>query len=100
MPTTWITSTLCLGDVPTRVTGLRLRADTPRAAVRIIEAGGTAVMPRGDFDGAAEVLRLFGADPAWIAQSIASAKGEVALPDDPDDLFPPPPGPRTLRAVE
>jgi hypothetical protein len=87
----FVTSHLVLGDIPMTVTGLRLRADTPAEAVKIIEAGGTAVLPAGDYEGAADVLRRFGADEDHVQWQVYSLCHAWHSPDDADDPFPPPP---------
>jgi hypothetical protein len=87
----FVTSHLVLGDIPMMVTGLRLRADNPAEAVKIIEAGGTAVLPAGDYEGAADVLRRFGADEDHVQWQVYSLCHGSQSPDYADDPFPPPP---------
>lgn len=86
---TFITSSLVLGPgFPRGISGPVLGASSPREAAVIIEAGGIAVLPADDFDGAAEVLRLFGCSQEQAAAQVAMSRGEVDLPDDWEELFP------------
>lgn len=87
--TRFITSHLVLSDgIPTTISGLRLRAETPTEAVKIIKAGGTAVLPADDFDGAAAVLRMFGADEEHIAWQVHAVPPPGSPPFDEDNPFP------------
>lgn len=83
-----VTSHLIVGDFPTGLTGPLLGAKSAREAATIIEAGGTAVLPAGDFEGAAEVLRLFGCSREEAAAQVAMSQGGVELPQDWESLFP------------
>lgn len=74
-----------LGDIPDKVSGLRLRADSSGVAAKIIEAGGTAVLPAEDFDAAAQTLRLLGATEDHIRwQVYTSCRDLRLLPVQPD----------------
>lgn len=73
---TFVTSHLVLGDVPTGISGHIVRVETAEEAVKVIENDGTAVLPAGDWDDAATVLRLFGADDAHVKQQIAMSQGK------------------------
>lgn len=100
MPTFFVTSHLCLGDIPLKVSGLRLRAEGPDDAVKIIEAGGTAVLPRGDYDAAAEVLRRFGATEDHIEWMLFGGfSGAVDAPILLDNVHPVPPDLRLIRST-
>jgi hypothetical protein len=73
---TFVTSHLVLGDVPTGISGHIVRVESAEEAVQVIDNGGTAVLPAGDWDDAATVLRLFGADVEHVKRQIAMAQGK------------------------
>ena len=70
--TQWITPTLMLGRVPAGI-ARAVRTTSPTTAVKAIEAGQTAVLPAGDWEGAKQVMRWIGMDEASIADRIQFA---------------------------
>jgi hypothetical protein len=72
----FVTTHLVLGDEPTSVSGHIVRCETAEEAHLVMLAGGTAVLPEGDFAAAEQTLRLNGASDEQIRLQMAWAKGE------------------------
>lgn len=73
MPEThWLTPQLMLGRVPAGI-ARAVRTTSPTTAVKAIEAGQTAVLPAGDWEGAKQVMGWIGMDPQTIADRIEFA---------------------------
>lgn len=85
MTTTFVTSHLVVGDMPTTVSGPVVPVQTPEEAVQVIEHGGTAVLPSGAWETAEDVLRLFGADDEHIRFQVGSSRKPL---DGPVPLHP------------
>ena len=73
MPETfWITPTLFIGRVPAGIARAE-RVSSPVQAIAAIEAGKTAVLPAGDWDGARKTMQWLGMDEATIQDRIQFA---------------------------
>lgn len=80
---TFVTSHLVVGDMPTKISGDIQQVQTAEEAVSVIEHGGTAVLPEGAWKVAEDVLRSFGADEEHIKFQVGSAQnpsgGEIPV---------------------
>lgn len=71
MSSIFVTSHLVVGDVPTHLRSfVAVAVTSAEEAVKVIDRGGIAVLPAGDWEAAAQVLRLFGADEEHITRQI------------------------------
>lgn len=84
MSSAFVTTHLVVGDPPSKISGRTSQVQSTEQAIEVIERGGTAVLPDGAWDLAADVLRYFGADEEHIRFQVDTARDPSSGGEIPD----------------
>jgi hypothetical protein len=79
MSTTFITSHLLMGDRPAKISRPVIDVANADGAIRVLDEGKIALLPRDAWDQAERVLRHYGCDIAHVRFQLAVGRGDVRV---------------------